>query len=90
MLYRRGVLRTIREGMMVATVPRQTIARWLREAGIDIATARDAFIAKEHDRAERIRQDKPRGRRPNKQQQRAIASRKTSEWLDKGNTIKRL
>ena len=45
---RRGDLASVREIMLVASIPRQTANRWLREEKIDLAAMRMRHVAKLH------------------------------------------
>lgn len=45
---RRGDFATVREIMLVGTVPRQTVNRWLREEKIDLAAMRMRYVARMH------------------------------------------
>jgi hypothetical protein len=45
---RRGELASVREIMLVASIPRQTANRWLREAAIDLGVMRLRHLAKLH------------------------------------------
>lgn len=45
---RRGEIASVREIMLVASVPRQTANRWLREDAIDLAAMRLRLVAKMH------------------------------------------
>lgn len=49
---RRGDLASVREIMLVASIPRQTANRWLREAGIDLTVARMRRVAQMHEQEE--------------------------------------
>ena len=49
---RRGELASVREIMLVASIPSQTTNRWLREAGIDLAAMRMRLVAKMHTQEE--------------------------------------
>ena len=86
--YRRGDLATLEEGALIAGVTRMTVRRWLVDAGIDWKLTRGRYIAKLRSRGIDASQGVVR-RRPHKRQQSAMVKRKTREWLDKGNAIKR-
>jgi hypothetical protein len=45
---RRGEIATVREMMLIASIPRQTANRWLREDGIDLDQMRMRLVAKMH------------------------------------------
>lgn len=49
---RLGELASVREIMLVASIPRQTANRWLREAGIDLKVVRLRRIAEMHEQEE--------------------------------------
>lgn len=78
-LYRRGELASVREGMVVAGVPRQTIHRWLREAGLDLKRCRLRWLARQHERAERQADQRPR-LRPSRHRMRQRAERAVREF----------
>lgn len=80
MLYRRGQLATIAEGAVMATVRRQTVARWLREAGIDIALTRGRFLIMLRKRAQRIAEGKPPLRRRTKAEWRQIGEKAVADF----------
>lgn len=63
---RRGDLASAGEIMLVASVPRQTANRWLREAGLDIAAMRLRQVARMHDQEERYLAGTTPRRRPSK------------------------
>jgi hypothetical protein len=60
---------------MVATVPRQTVARWIREAGIDIRATRLQYLARAQRRAQRYVDGKPPRGKPSKRYLRRIAAK---------------
>jgi hypothetical protein len=66
--------------MLVASIPRQTANRWLREAGIDLATARLRLITKLHEREERYLAGKLAKRKPSKKYLRWVADRAKRQW----------
>lgn len=84
-LYRRGELTSIAEGVIVASVPRQTVGRWLREDGIDVGACRLKNLARMHMRAERHIEGKPARRPMTKRQLRAAAARAQREWSRRGS-----
>lgn len=69
-MYRRGELASPAEGATVASVPRQTAARWIREAGIDVKAARLRYLARGQLKAERYAAGLPPRRKPSKAQMR--------------------
>lgn len=85
---RRGELASATEAAWFAGVPRQTAARWAREAGIDIAAARLRRLMQMRRKVQMLADGKA-PRRPSKRQQRAMVKRKTAEWLEQGHAIKR-
>lgn len=52
-MYRNGVLFSPREGAEIAGVPRQTVARWIREEKINVSLARQKFVAHHRSKAQR-------------------------------------
>lgn len=79
-MYRRGELTSASEGAAIASVPRQTIARWLREAEIDIHATRRRYIARNQLRAQRYLDGKPPAKRPSKKFLRRVAARALKDW----------
>lgn len=74
-MFRSGALISPTEGAIVATVPRQTVGRWIREAGIDIKATRQRYLARNQLRAQRYADGKaPRGK-PSKRYLRRIAAK---------------
>lgn len=67
-MFRRGDLISPKEGGIVASVPRQTVARWIREAGIDVKAARLRCLTRHHLKAERYADGLPPMRKPTKAQ----------------------
>lgn len=65
---------------MVASVPRQTIGRWLREAGLDLEQMRVQHLAKLHEQEERYLAGKPAKQKPTKKLLRWIANKAKREW----------
>jgi hypothetical protein len=77
---RRGDFATVKEIMIVGSLPRQTVCRWLREDRIDLASARLRLIASMHEREERFLAGLPARRKPSKRLLRKIADRAKKEW----------
>lgn len=71
-MYRRGDLTSPAEGAIVASVPRQTVARWIREAGIDIGTSRLQYLTRQQTKAQRYEAGLPPLRKPTKAQMRKM------------------
>lgn len=69
-MYRHGDLTSPAEGAVIATVPRQTVARWLREAGIDIRLTRLRYLARAQRKAQRYADGLPPLRKATKAQMR--------------------
>jgi hypothetical protein len=69
-MYQRGELATVAEGAIIGTVPRQTVARWIREAGIDIGATRLRYLARCQLKAERYTAGLPPPQRPSRAQMR--------------------
>ncbi|MCK1445414.1 hypothetical protein IVB43_23805 [Bradyrhizobium sp. 48] len=70
----------MREIMLVASIPRQTANRWLRQAGIKLGDARLRLVTKMHEQEERYLAGLPERRRPSKKRLRAIADQAKREW----------
>lgn len=66
----RGELASVREIMLVASIPRQTVNRWLREAGIDLSVVRMRMVAKMHGQEELYLAGRSGVKRPTAAQQR--------------------
>jgi hypothetical protein len=77
---RRGEIASVREMMLVASIPRQTANRWLREADIDLDAARLVLVTKMHEQEERHLAGKPPRRKPSKRLLRKIADRALREF----------
>jgi hypothetical protein len=75
-----GRFATVSEIMMVASIPRQTANRWLREAGIKLADARLRRLAKMRSQEERYLEGLPPLRRPSKPVQHQAADRAKAKW----------
>lgn len=58
------------EGAFVATVPRQTVGRWVREAGIDVQAARERYLARSQLKAARHEAGLQPARKPTKAEMR--------------------
>lgn len=69
-MYRHGDLVSPAEGAVIATVPRQTISRWLREAKIDIKAMRLVWLARHQEKAQRYAAGLPPLMKPTKAQMR--------------------
>lgn len=72
-MFQRGDLVSPAEGALIATVPRQTVARWLREADIDVKATRLRYLARCQRKAQQYAEGKPMMRRPSKAQMRKMA-----------------
>jgi hypothetical protein len=79
-MYRRGDLTSATEGAFIASVPRQTVARWIREAKIDITTTREQYLARNQRRAQRYIAGKPPRNKPSKRYLRRIAAKALRDW----------
>jgi hypothetical protein len=77
---KRGEFATVKEIMLVGSLPRQTVCRWLREARIDLAEMRLRHVAKLHNREERYLAGLPPKKRPSKRLLHWIAGRAKSQW----------
>lgn len=69
-MFRRGELASPAEGAIVASVPRQTVARWIREAGIDVKVKRLQYLARCQIKGERYVAGMPPTRKPSKAEMR--------------------
>lgn len=69
-MYRRGDLVSPAEGALIASVPRQTISRWIREAEIDLKATRLQFLARNQTKAQRYAAGLPPLLKPTKAQMR--------------------
>ena len=65
---RKGEFASVREIMLVATLPRQTVNRWLREEKIDLAAMRLRHLAKLHQFEEEYLASRSGQPRPTQQQ----------------------
>lgn len=79
-MFQRGDLTSPAEGAIVASVPRQTVARWIREAGIDVKATRLRYLARNQAKAERYAANKPPRGKPSKAFLRRIAARAVREF----------
>jgi hypothetical protein len=79
-MYRAGTLTTPAEGAVIATVPRQTVARWIREAGIDIRFTRQQYLARAQKRAQRYVDGKPPRGKPSKRYLRRMADKALKDF----------
>lgn len=69
-MYQRGDLISTTEGALIASVPRQTVARWLREARIDTKAMRLQYLARWQRKAQRYADGLPPATAPTKAQMR--------------------
>lgn len=76
----RGDFATVKEIMLVASLPRATVCRWLREAGVDLPTVRMRRLAKLHEIEERYLAGLPAKRKPTKALLHWIADRAKRKW----------
>lgn len=67
---RRGELASVVEIMLVASIPRQTANRWLREAGVALSELRLRAVAKMREQEELYLAGLPPHRKPTKKQMR--------------------
>jgi hypothetical protein len=79
-MYRRGDLTSPSEGAFIATVPRQTVARWIREARIDVRDTRKQYLARNQRRAQRYVDGKPPRGKPSKKYLRRVAAKALRDW----------
>jgi len=77
---RRGEIASVREIVLVASIPRQTANRWLREAGIKLDDARLRAVNKMHEQEERYLAGLPPRRKPSKRFLRKVADRAKAQW----------
>lgn len=68
------------EIVVVTSLPRQTVSRWLREEGIDLPAERMKRLAKMHEQEERHLAGLPPRRRPSKRFLRKVANRAKRQW----------
>lgn len=69
-MFQRGDLVSPAEGAIVASVPRQTVARWIREAGIDIHATRQHYLARNQLKAQHYAAGLPPTHKPSKAEMR--------------------
>lgn len=69
-MFKRGDLTSPAEGALIASVPRQTAARWIREAGIDVKACRLQYLARNQLKAARYAAGMPPTRKPSKAEMR--------------------
>lgn len=74
-MFKAGTLTSASEGAIVASVPRQTVARWVREAGLDIMLCRQQFLARTQRKAQRYVDGKPPRGKPSKRFLRRMADK---------------
>jgi hypothetical protein len=79
-MFQRGELVSASEGAFIGTVPRQTVARWLREAGIDIEEKRKQYLTRSQRKAERYADGKPPRGKPSKKYLRRIAAKAVRDF----------
>lgn len=79
-LYRRGDLVSASEGAIVASVPRQTISRWLREERINTTSTRMQYLARVQTKMQLYLDGKPQQRRPSKTELRRQGAKALREW----------
>jgi len=83
---RRGEYASVREIMIVATVSRPTVMRWLEDAGIDLDAMRMRAINKMHEREERYLAGLPPKRKPTKALLHWLAARAKRQWDERHGT----
>lgn len=79
-MFKAGALTSRAEGAVIASVPRQTVGRWIREAGIDIEAARRQWLARNQRRAQRYLDGKPPRGKPSKRYLRRIAAKALKDF----------
>lgn len=79
-MFQRGDLTSSSEGAFIATVPRQTVARWIREAGIDIQATRQQYLARNQRKAQRYEDGKPPRGKPSKKYLRRMAEKALKDF----------
>lgn len=78
-LYRRGVLASLEEGALVASVSRVTVRAWLIAAGIDWTRERERFLARHRSGA--LAQSEGRKlKRRTKAEMRELGARAVKAW----------
>lgn len=79
-MFRAGTLTSPIEGATIASVPRQTVARWIREADIDIRQTRKQYLARNQRRAQRYLDGKPPRGKPSKRFLRRMAAKAVRDF----------
>lgn len=79
-MFKAGTLTSPAEGALIASVPRQTVARWIREARIDIRETRKEYLARNQRRAQRYLDGKPPRGKPSKRFLRRMADKALRDW----------
>ncbi|MCK1585472.1 hypothetical protein IVB03_39450 [Bradyrhizobium sp. 168] len=77
---KRGEIASVVEIMLVASVPRQTANRWLRQSRLDLADLRLRAVARMHEQEERYLAGLPPRRKPSKRFLRKVADDAKAEW----------
>jgi hypothetical protein len=75
-----GDFASVREIMAVASLPRQTVNRWLREHELDLGVCRLKRLAKMHEQEERYLSGLPPRRKPSKALLHWLANRYKRQW----------
>lgn len=76
----RGEIASVAEIMLVASIPRQTANRWLREAKVKLGEMRMRMVAKIREQEERYLAGLPAHRKPTKAQMRKIAAKAVRDF----------
>jgi hypothetical protein len=79
-LFASGQLASIQEAALVCDASRQAIAKWIREAGIDVEARRQQYLAKRRTNAMRYLEGKPPKRKPSKRFLRRVADQAKRQW----------
>ena len=79
-MFKRGDLVSASEGAIIASVPRQTVARWLRESGINIEAKRRQYLARIQRRAQLYAEGKPQQTKPSKTELRLMAEKAVRDF----------
>lgn len=77
---KRGEIASVHEIMLVASIPRQTANRWLREEQIDLARMRLRHVTRMHEQEERHLAGLPPRRKPSKRFLKKVADNAKAEW----------